>query len=52
MDELGTSPEHSDEPNMRYCSFLYAPNNALDAEAISFSICWPTKDIKKVIKTK
>lgn len=47
MDELGCAIQHSDVPNVVMAPFLFAKNNRLDEEVVSFSIIWPVKDIKK-----
>ncbi|KRX08784.1 hypothetical protein PPERSA_08095 [Pseudocohnilembus persalinus] len=46
-DEFGSSIQHSDTANLQCIPFLFAPNNKLDEKAISYSICWPIKDIKE-----
>lgn len=40
-DEVGSLIRHSDKPNMAVHPFIYAPNNALDAHTITYTICWP-----------
>ncbi|KAL4297644.1 hypothetical protein GQ457_12G022040 [Hibiscus cannabinus] len=46
MDELGSALRHSDEPNFRVAPFLFMPEGNL-ASAVSFSILWPTQNVKK-----
>jgi tubulin--tyrosine ligase-like protein 12 len=46
MDELGSSIQHSDIPNVKVMPLLYLPSGTLDS-AISYSIMWPTKNIAK-----
>ncbi|KAM6583596.1 hypothetical protein CsatB_010598 [Cannabis sativa] len=46
MDELGSALLHSDEPNFRVAPFLFMPEGTL-ASAVSFSILWPTNNVKK-----
>ncbi|KAK9697343.1 hypothetical protein RND81_08G031300 [Saponaria officinalis] len=46
MDELGSALRHSDEPNFRVAPFLYMRDGNLSS-AISFTILWPTQDVKK-----
>jgi tubulin--tyrosine ligase-like protein 12 len=45
MDEVGSSMKHSDKPNLAVYPLIYAPNNEFDAHTITYSICWPTRDI-------
>jgi tubulin--tyrosine ligase-like protein 12 len=45
MDEVGTSVEHSDEPNVKLLPFLYMPSGKIDDLTISYSLLWPTKDL-------
>jgi tubulin--tyrosine ligase-like protein 12 len=44
-DEVGSLVRHSDSPNVAMHPFIYAPNNKFDAHTITYSICWPVKDI-------
>ncbi|KAI3851075.1 hypothetical protein MKW92_045490 [Papaver armeniacum] len=46
MDELGSALRHSDKPNFRVSPFLYMPDGKL-ASAISFTILWPTHNVRK-----
>ncbi|KAL4613775.1 hypothetical protein ACB092_07G004600 [Castanea dentata] len=46
MDELGSALRHNDEPNFRVAPFLFMPEGNL-ASAVSFSILWPTQNVKK-----
>ncbi|MED6135685.1 hypothetical protein PIB30_049024 [Stylosanthes scabra] len=46
MDELGSALRHSDEPNFRVAPFLFMPDGTL-ASAVSYSILWPTQNLKK-----
>ncbi|BAT80043.1 hypothetical protein LR48_Vigan04g014200 [Vigna angularis] len=46
MDELGSALRHSDEPNFRVAPFLFMPEGNL-ASAVSFSILWPTQNVRK-----
>ncbi|CAO2842027.1 unnamed protein product [Amaranthus hypochondriacus] len=46
MDELGSALRHSDEPNFQIAPFLYMREGNLSS-AVSFSILWPTQDIRK-----
>ncbi|KMS96222.1 hypothetical protein BVRB_001310 [Beta vulgaris subsp. vulgaris] len=46
MDELGSALRHSDEPNFRTAPFLYMRDGNL-ASAVSFSILWPTQDVRE-----
>lgn len=38
MDEFGSAIEHKDAPNTQVHPFLYAPNNKLDAQTISYNV--------------
>ena len=42
QDEVGSSVQHSDSPNVRCVSFVYSPKNE---EPISYNILWPVRDI-------
>lgn len=44
-DEVGSLMKHSDQPNMAVHPFIYAPNNALDAHTITYTVCWPLRDM-------
>jgi tubulin--tyrosine ligase-like protein 12 len=44
-DEVGCAMRHSDAPNFAIHPFIYAPNNKFDAHTITYSVCWPLKDI-------
>lgn len=44
-DEVGSLIKHSDQPNIAIHPFIYAPNNKFDAHTITYSICWPLKDM-------
>ena len=47
-DEVGTSISHSDTPNVRLVPFIYSPNCDMDDnQTTTFSLLWPTQDIKK-----
>ncbi|KAF5202480.1 Tubulin--tyrosine ligase-like protein [Thalictrum thalictroides] len=46
MDELGSALRHSDAPNFRVSPFLYMPEGNL-ASAVSFSVLWPTENVKE-----
>jgi tubulin--tyrosine ligase-like protein 12 len=46
MDEVGNAVEHSENPNSIMSPFLFAPNNKLDENVISYSILWLTHDVK------
>lgn len=38
--------QHSDQGNVRVVPFMHSPNNsAQDANAVSFNVLWPVKDI-------
>lgn len=41
MDEFGSAIEHGDDPNCIVAPFLFAPNNKLDQNAISYSVKRP-----------
>ena len=45
MDELGSSIQHSDTPNVSVVPFLYLPNGKIDDDAVAYSILFPIKDI-------
>ena len=46
QDEVGSAIGHSDSPNMCIVPFMYSPaNSATDADALSFNVMWPIKDI-------
>ena len=38
MDEVGSSIGHSDKPNLAVHPFIYAPNNKVDAQTITYSV--------------
>ncbi|KAL2327273.1 hypothetical protein Fmac_020700 [Flemingia macrophylla] len=46
MDELGSALRHSDEPNFIVAPFMFMPEGNL-ASAVSFSIQWPTQNVRK-----
>jgi tubulin--tyrosine ligase-like protein 12 len=45
MDEVGSVMKHSDNPNLAVHPFIYSPNNKMDEKTITFSICWPLKNV-------
>lgn len=45
MDEVGSFAKHSDQPNLAVHPFIYSPNGKLDDNTITYSICWPLKDV-------
>ena len=46
MDEFGTSIQHSDNPNVKVVPFLFAPNNKMDDQVNSYSLCWNVKNLE------
>ena len=49
MDELGSSFQHSEDPeqqNIKISPFMYARNNKLDDQVISYSLLLPLRDLK------
>ena len=38
MDEFGSAIPHNDQANLIVIPFLFAPNNKLDEETISYSV--------------
>lgn len=45
-DEVGSSIEHSDSPNVKIIPFLFAEDNKQGHNMIAYSLIWPVKDIK------
>jgi tubulin--tyrosine ligase-like protein 12 len=44
-DEVGCAIRHSDQPNFAMHPFIYAPNQEIDGHTITYSICWPLREI-------
>lgn len=46
-DEVGSTVNHSDAPNIKMISFLYSPSNKVgDLSLVPYTIMWPIQDIK------
>ncbi|KAM3130195.1 hypothetical protein pb186bvf_017695 [Paramecium bursaria] len=46
LDELGTSIQHSDTPNVKVLPFLYLPSGKIDETTISYSILFPIQHLQ------
>lgn len=44
-DEVGSSIQHSDVPNVKMIPFLYSEDNKLGENMWAYSIVWPLKSI-------
>jgi tubulin--tyrosine ligase-like protein 12 len=46
-DEIGSTINHSDIPNVALFPFIYSPSNTFKDDMITYSLLWPLKDIRK-----